>query len=52
MLECFDAHAGRAGVGLQLLPGVQRLLEALQVWSWGFGRFAAADDDDGDERRV
>jgi len=27
----FQAHAGQAGDGLELLPGVKRLLEVLQV---------------------
>lgn len=36
MSEYFTAHMERAGTGLELLPGVRELLQALQVC--GFSR--------------
>lgn len=35
MVEHFLAHAERAGQGLELLPGVKQLLQALNVRSMG-----------------
>jgi hypothetical protein len=31
MVRHFEAHADRAGLGLELLPGVRELLQALQA---------------------
>ena len=38
MVEHFEAHVEKAGVGLELLPGIRELLEAMQVrGEWGGG---------------
>jgi hypothetical protein len=38
MVEHFEAHVEKAGVGLELLPGIRELLEAMQVSQGGSGR--------------
>jgi hypothetical protein len=49
MVDHFEAHRARAGLGLQLLPGVERLLQALKVRArragfWGRGERRLVDD--------